>query len=308
MTSTKPVSGPAEYDPVASAEEILDDARNGKMFILMGAGDRANEGDLVIPGQMATPEAINFMVRYGRGLICLCLTRSRTEQLALQPMCRRNGPLHQTAFTVSIEARDRVTTGISAADRARTIAVAIDAANGPDSIVTPGHVFPLTAQEGGVLVRAGRAEAAVDVARLAGLNETSVICEVMNERGVLARRDDLIAFAKHHGLRIGTIGDLAAYRRQCDRVVERISQSTLHSDYGGEWRVIAHRNRIDGRLSTVLQKGQVFHDRPTLVRVHGVSVLDDMLGRPGSRRRLLQGAMKEISASGSGLIVLLGSN
>ena len=197
---------------MASPEQIIDEARNGRMFILVDDEDRENEGDLVIPAQMATPDAINFMAKHGRGLICLALAKERVDQLGLQPMSRTNGTRLETAFTASIEASDGVTTGISAADRARTISVAIDAAKGAEHIVSPGHVFPLAAREGGVLVRAGHTEAAVDVARLAGLNPSGVICEIMSDDGSMARMDDLFAFAQLHNLRIGTIRDLIAYR------------------------------------------------------------------------------------------------
>jgi 3,4-dihydroxy 2-butanone 4-phosphate synthase/GTP cyclohydrolase II len=203
---------------MASAEQIIDEARNGRMFILVDDEDRENEGDLVIPAQMATPDAINFMAKHGRGLICLALTRERADQLALQPMSRANGTRLGTAFTISIEAREGVTTGISAADRARTISVAVDAAKGPEHIVSPGHVFPLVARDGGVLVRAGHTEAAVDVARLAGLNPSGVICEIMSDDGTMERMDGLFAFARLHGLRIGTIRDLIAYRLRKDRL------------------------------------------------------------------------------------------
>jgi len=196
------------YSGLSPIEEIIDEARNGRMFILVDDEDRENEGDLIIPAQMATPDAINFMAKYGRGLICLSLTKERVEQLGLPLMSRNNGTRHETAFTVSIEARDGVTTGISAADRARTVAVAIDTSKGPDHIVTPGHVFPLVAKPGGVLIRAGHTEAAVDVSRLAGLNPSGVICEIMNDDGTMARRPDLEAFAERHDLKIGTIADL----------------------------------------------------------------------------------------------------
>lgn len=189
---------------LATTEEIIDEARNGRLFILVDDEDRENEGDLIVPAQLTTPAAINFMATHGRGLICLALTRKRVEELGLEPMSRRNGTRHETAFTVSIEARDGVTTGISAADRARTVSVAIDGSKGRENIVSPGHVFPLQARDGGVLTRAGHTEAAVDVARLAGLNPSGVICEIMNEDGTMARLPDLCTFAQKHGLKIGT--------------------------------------------------------------------------------------------------------
>src|SRR5688572_25969537 len=221
---------------LVGAEAVIDEARNGRMFILVDDDDRENEGDLVIPAQMATPDAINFMARHGRGLICLALTKDRTDQLGLEPMARRNGTALKTAFTVSIEAREGVTTGISAADRARTVAVAIDSANGPEALVSPGHVFPLVARPGGVLVRAGHTEAAVDVARLAGLNPSGVICEIMREDGSMARLDDLIEFARAHGLKIGTIRDLIAYRLKKDHMVERVASTGFTSRSGAEWQ------------------------------------------------------------------------
>ena len=286
-------------------EEIIDEARNGRMFILVDDEDRENEGDLIIPAQMATPDAINFMAMHGRGLICLTLTRERTEYLGLELMSRANGTRHETAFTVSIEAREGVTTGISAGDRARTVAVAIDAGKSRDDIVTPGHVFPLIARDGGVLVRAGHTEASVDISRLAGLNPSGVICEIMNEDGTMARMDDLVPFARRHGLKMGTIRDLIEYRRKHDHLVERIAEVPFTSDYGGQWKLITYRNKIDGSDSFVLQMGQIDPAAPTLARVHTISILDDMLGRPGPKKRTLQRAMAEIGREGAGLVVLL---
>ncbi|UAK24817.1 3,4-dihydroxy-2-butanone-4-phosphate synthase [Sphingomonas nostoxanthinifaciens] len=292
---------------LSTPEEVIEEARNGRMFILVDDEDRENEGDLVIPAQMATPDAVNFMAKHGRGLICLALTKKRVDQLGLQLMSRNNGTRHETAFTVSIEARDGVTTGISAADRARTVAVAIDASKEPDEIVTPGHVFPLVAREGGVLVRAGHTEAAVDVARLAGLNPSGVICEIMNEDGTMSRLDDLVAFAQRHGLKIGTIRDLIAYRRRHDHLVEQIGDAPFTSDYGGEWRLLTYRDKVEGTEHLVLQKGRVVPGEPTLARVHAVSLFSDMLGEPGPRKRTLQRAMVEVGKAGSGVIVLLGT-
>ncbi len=289
-------------------EEIIEEARNGRMFILVDDEDRENEGDLVIPAQMATPDAINFMATHGRGLICLSMARARVEQLGLELMSRNNGTRHETAFTVSIEAREGVTTGISAGDRARTVSVAIDAAKGRDDIVTPGHVFPLVARDGGVLVRAGHTEAAVDIARLAGLNPSGVICEIMKDDGTMARMDDLVPFARKHGLKMGTIRDLIEYRRRHDHLVEKVSETLFTSDYGGDWKLLTYRNKVDGTSSFVLQKGVVSADQPTLTRVHAVSLLDDMLGRPGLRKRTVQRAMTEIGKAGSGVIVLLVPN
>jgi len=290
---------------LASPEEIINEARNGRMFILVDDEDRENEGDLVIPAQMATPDAINFMAMHGRGLICLALTEGRVQQLGLNLMSAHNGTRHQTAFTVSIEAREGVTTGISAADRARTIAVAIDASKGPQDIVTPGHVFPLVARDGGVLVRTGHTEAAVDVARLAGLNPSGVICEIMNDDGSMARLEDLIPFAQKHRLKIGTIRDLIAYRRRNDHLIERRAEASFTSRWGGDWRAISFFNRATGTEQIALQKGHVSPDQPTMVRMHQTSVFSDIFGEEGPRADLLARAMTMIAKEGSGIVVLL---
>jgi len=290
---------------LASAEQIIDEARNGRMFILVDDEDRENEGDLIIPAQMATPDAINFMAKHGRGLICLALTRERTEQLGLQPMSRTNGSRLETAFTTSIEARDGITTGISAADRARTISVAIDASKGPEHIVSPGHVFPLVARDGGVLVRAGHTEAAVDVARLAGLNPAGVICEIMSEDGSMARMDDLFAFAQLHGLRIGTIRDLIAYRLRKDRLVEQTAEARFESRWGGTWTARTFLNKASGVEQIALVKGHVDPAKPTLVRMHALSIVPDVFAEEGARGGLLEGAMKAIAAEGAGVIVVI---
>ena len=286
-------------------EEIIDEARNGRMFILVDDEDRENEGDLIIPAQMATPDAINFMATHGRGLICLALSKTRVDQLGLELMSRANGTRHETAFTVSIEAREGVTTGISAADRARTVSVAIDASKAREDIVTPGHVFPLVARDGGVLVRAGHTEAAVDISRLAGLNPSGVICEIMKDDGTMARMDDLLSFARLHDLKIGTIRDLIAYRMRNDHLVERATESTFESSYGGDWRAITFRNKVDDTTNIVLQKGHVDPNKPTLVRMHSISIFDDLLGRVGERKRVLQRSMGAIGEAGAGLIVIL---
>ena len=290
---------------LASAEQIIDEARNGRMFILVDDEDRENEGDLVIPAQMATPDAINFMAKHGRGLICLALTRERVDRLGLQPMSRTNGSRLETAFTTSIEARDGITTGISAADRARTISVAIDASKGPEHIVSPGHVFPLVARDGGVLVRAGHTEAAVDVARLAGLNPAGVICEVMSEDGSMARMDDLFAFAQLHGLRIGTIRDLIAYRLRKDRLVEQTAEARFESRWGGTWTARTFLNKASGVEQIALVKGHVDPAKPTLVRMHALSIVPDVFAEEGARGGLLEGAMKAIAAEGAGVIVVI---
>lgn len=290
---------------LASPEEIINEARNGRMFILVDDEDRENEGDLVIPAQMATPDAINFMATHGRGLICLALTRARVDELGLSLMSRNNGTRHETAFTVSIEAREGVTTGISAADRARTISVAIDGTKGAADIVTPGHVFPLVARDGGVLIRTGHTEAAVDVARLAGLNPSGVICEIMKDDGTMARLDDCIAFAQRHRMKIGTIRDLIAYRRRHDHLVERRAEASFTSRWGGDWRTIVFYNKATNTEQVVLQKGLVNPDKPTLVRMHQMSLFGDLFGEDGSRSALLARSMEIIGEEGSGLIVML---
>jgi 3,4-dihydroxy 2-butanone 4-phosphate synthase/GTP cyclohydrolase II len=287
-------------------EEIIEDARNGRMFILVDDEDRENEGDLIIPAQMATPQAINFMAKHGRGLICLALARERVERLGLPLMPQKNTSQLRTAFTVSIEARDGVTTGISAPDRARTVAVAIDPSKGRDDLVTPGHVFPLMARDGGVLVRTGHTEAAVDIARLAGLNPSGVICEIMNDDGTMARRADLIAFAQHHGIKLATIADLIAYRRRHDRIVERKGDAPFSSRYGGDWRLVIYANKVAYTEHVALIKGDISGKAPVLVRMHAVNIFDDALGDSKSGRgELLHSAMNEIGKAGRGVVVLL---
>jgi 3,4-dihydroxy 2-butanone 4-phosphate synthase/GTP cyclohydrolase II len=292
-------------DVIVGPERIIDEARNGRMFILVDDDDRENEGDLVIPAQMATPDAINFMARYGRGLICLSMTKERVDTLGLPLMSRHNGTRHETAFTVSIEAKEGVTTGISAADRARTISVAIDASKGPEHLVTPGHVFPLVARDGGVLVRAGHTEAAVDVARLAGLNPSGVICEIMKEDGAMARMDDLVEFAQLHGLKIGTIQDLIAYRLRKDRLVEQTAEAQFESRWGGSWTAKTFVNKANGIEQIALVKGRVDPEKPTLVRMHALSIFSDVFAEANERGGLLRGAMKAIADAGSGVIVLI---
>ena len=290
---------------MATAAEIIAEAANGRMVVLVDDEDRENEGDLVIPAQMATPDAIAFMARHGRGLVCLALTAERVAALDLPPMARTNRTPLQTAFTVSIEARDGITTGISAGDRARTVAVAIDAANGPDAIVSPGHVFPLAARPGGVLVRAGHTEAAVDIARLAGLNPSGVICEIMRDDGTMARMDDLLDFARTHRLKVGTIRDLIAYRRRHDHLVERRAECDFESEHGGGWRAIAFANKATGTEQLALVKGPLDSTRPVLVRMHVADPFSDSFGASGPRARLLARSMAMIAAEGSGVVVLL---
>ncbi|MBB4264833.1 3,4-dihydroxy-2-butanone-4-phosphate synthase [Roseospira visakhapatnamensis] len=291
---------------LSAPEEIIDDARNGRMFILVDDEDRENEGDLVIPAQMATPDAINFMAKFGRGLICLALTGDRCRDLALPLMPQQNSSRHGTAFTYSIEAKDGVTTGISASDRAHTVAVAIDPSKGKDDIATPGHVFPLMARDGGVLVRAGHTEAAVDVARLAGLIPAGVICEIMNDDGSMARMPDLVRFAQYHNLKVGTIADLIAHRRRTERIVRREIEMDFVSQYGGDWRMVVYVNTVAYAEHIALVKGRIDPQTPTLVRMHALNVLDDVLhdAESGKGDDLHQ-AMDSIAAHGTGVIVLI---
>src|SRR3954452_11293428 len=292
-------------DVLVGPEEIINEARNGRMFILVDDEDRENEGDLIIPAQMATPEAINFMARHGRGLICLALTKDRADQLGLEPMTRTNRSRMETAFTVSIEARDGITTGISAADRARTIAVAIDANHGPDAIVSAGHVFPLVAKPGGVLDRAGHTEAAVDVSRLAGLNPSGVICEILREDGTMARLDDLMDFARAHGLKIGTIRDLIAYRLKKDHLVERVATSPFVAESGRQWQAQVFRDKANGEEQLALVYGTLEPTSPVLVRMHSLDLFADILGEKGPKAGVLQSAMRMIEEEGSGVVVTL---
>ena len=301
--------GPVEQhwrDAVSPIEEIFEDARNGRMFILVDHEDRENEGDLVIPAQMATPEAINFMATHGRGLICLTLPGERVDALGLQLMASQNSSRHETAFTVSIEAREGVTTGISAHDRARTVAVAIDAGKTASDIATPGHIFPLRARDGGVLVRAGHTEAAVDISRIAGLNPSGVICEIMNEDGTMSRLPDLVAFAQRHGLKIGTISDLIAYRRRHDNLVAATENRTVTSEFGGEWNLSVFTDTAHGDEHIVLVKGDISGDGPVLVRMHALDPMLDIVGLgPTGRAQEFGDAMRLIAEEGRGVLVLL---
>jgi 3,4-dihydroxy 2-butanone 4-phosphate synthase / GTP cyclohydrolase II len=292
-------------DVLVGTEEIINEARNGRMFILVDDESRENEGDLIIPAQMATPDAVNFMARHGRGLVCLALTKDRGDQLGLEPMTRTNRSRNETAFTVSIEAREGITTGISAADRARTIAVAIDANHGPEAIVSPGHVFPLIARPGGVLVRAGHTEAAVDVSRLAGLNPSGVICEIMREDGTMARLDDLMDFARSHGLKIGTIRDLIAYRLKKDHLVERVASAPFTASSGLAWQAQVFRDKSSGEEQLALVHGTIDPSRPVLVRMHSLDLFADVIGESCPRSGVLQGAMRMIESHGSGVVVTL---
>ena len=291
---------------LSSIEAILEDIAAGKMVILVDDEGRENEGDLIIAAEKASTEAINFMATHGRGLICLSLAKDRIERLELPLMTQDNKAPLQTAFTVSIEAREGVTTGISAGDRARTIAAAIDPDRGAEAIVTPGHVFPLVAREGGVLVRAGHTEAAVDISRLAGLNPSGVICEIMNDDGSMARLPDLVKFAQFHGLKIATIADLIAYRLRNDKIVERIIETTMHREHGGEFRLIVYANKASYAEHVAVVKGDLSGPEPVIVRMHALNILDDLLhdtktGRAGE----LESALDIIAEAGRGVVVLI---
>ncbi|MGR3485909.1 MAG: 3,4-dihydroxy-2-butanone-4-phosphate synthase [Paracoccaceae bacterium] len=301
--------GPVERDwsdAVSAVEEIIEEARQGRMFLLVDHEDRENEGDLVIPAQMATPDAINFMAKHGRGLICLAMTGQRIDALGLPLMSTNNASRHETAFTVSIEAREGVSTGISAPDRARTVSVAIDGTTGPGDIATPGHVFPLRARDGGVLVRAGHTEAAVDIARLAGLNPSGVICEIMNDDGTMARLPELIAFAQLHNLKVGTISDLIAYRRRHDNLVRVARDGPVTSEFGGEWDMRVYRDEAHGDEHVVLTKGDLSGEAPVLVRMHALDPMLDVIGTgPRGRAREFGAAMEAVAEEGRGVVVLL---
>jgi 3,4-dihydroxy 2-butanone 4-phosphate synthase / GTP cyclohydrolase II len=261
--------------PFATIEEALEDVRQGKFVVVVDAADRENEGDLTIAAQFATPEAVNFMATHGRGLICLCLTDERCDELGLEQMTHHNETPFGTAFTVSIEAREGVSTGISAHDRARTIQVAIDPSKGPGDLVQPGHVFPLRARAGGVLQRAGQTEAAVDLARLAGLNAAGVVCEVMKDDGTMARVPDLVEYCAHHDLKMITVQDLIEYRRRTEKLVERITSVRLPTAYG-DFTAIAFREKLTGKHHVALVKGEVDGEEDVLVRVHSECLTGDV--------------------------------
>ena len=292
-------------DYLSSVDEIIEDVQKGKMIILIDEEDRENEGDLIIPAEKATPEAVNFMAKHGRGLICLALTESRCDELGLELMTRKNQSRHETAFTVSIEAREGVTTGISAADRAQTIRVAIDPTKGRADIGSPGHVFPLMAREGGVLVRTGHTEAAVDIARLAGMNPSGVICEIMNDDGTMARLPDLVQFAQLHGLKLARISDLIAHRRHNEQMVHCAVTRPLKSVHGGDWNVSVYTNSVDGAEHISLVKGDIRGTDPVLVRVHPLNVVNDLLGEVSARGGVLYAAMRQIGEAGRGVVVII---
>ena len=291
------------HDYISSAAEIIEEARAGRIFILVDDEDRENEGDLVIPAQFATPDAINFMIKHARGLVCLAMTKGRCERLGLPLMSQANGSRHETAFTVSIEAKEGVTTGISAADRARTIAVAINPELGRDDIVTPGHVFPLMARDGGTLIRAGHTEAAVDISRLAGLIPAGVICEIINDDGTMARLPDLVAFSQRHNLKLGTIADLIAHRGRTEKLVKRRESGLLTDKEGGAWRMTAYEDLIEHVEHLVLSRGDLSRPEPVLVRMHAVDSIGDIVG--GTHLKALHGAMDQIREAGRGVVVLI---
>jgi 3,4-dihydroxy 2-butanone 4-phosphate synthase/GTP cyclohydrolase II len=294
-----------ERSAFATIEDAIEDIRQGKFVVVVDAADRENEGDLTIAAQFATPEAVNFMTKEGRGLICLCLTESRCDELGLRQMTERNETPYGTAFTVSVEAREGVTTGISAPDRSRTIQVAIDPSARPDDLVQPGHVFPLRAREGGVLARAGQTEAAVDLARLAGLIPAGVVCEIMNEDGTMARVPDLIPYCERHGIKLVTVADLIEYRRRHEKLVERMTSIRMPTIYG-EFTAVAFRERLTGKHHVALVKGTVDGAENVLVRVHSECLTGDVFH---SLRcdcgEQLDHAMRQISAEERGVLLYM---
>ena len=289
-----------------TAEELIEDIRAGKMVILMDDEDRENEGDIIIASECVTAEHINFMARFARGLICMPMTRERCELLKLPLMAPRNGSGFGTKFTVSIEAAEGVTTGISAADRARTVQAAVARNAVAEDIVSPGHIFPLMAQPGGVLARAGHTEAACDLARMGGFEPSGVICEIMNDDGTMARRPELEKFAEEHGLKIGTIADLIHYRLIHERTVERISEQPLDTELG-QFNLVTYRDGVEDTAHMALTLGTICAEEPTLVRVHNMDPLRDLflVNQPG--RWSMRAAMAEVAKAGSGVVLLLGN-
>lgn len=288
---------------LSTTEELIEEARNGRMVILVDDENRENEGDIFVPAQMCTPQAINFMATHARGLICLAMTQERADALRLPMMTQHNQSKNQTAFTVSIEAAQGVSTGISAHDRAHTVAVAIDPTKGSSDIVVPGHVFPLTARAGGTLVRAGHTEAAVDISRLAGLTPAGVICEIMKDDGTMARLPDLVSFAQLHGLKIGTVADLIAYRRRYDHFIKRVVDTPFESETGGAWRLLVYVNTLEYAEHIALIKGDIATPEPVLVRMHAINLLGDMLGAVGGGK--VSESMRIVAEEGRGVVVLL---
>ncbi|MDU8928736.1 3,4-dihydroxy-2-butanone-4-phosphate synthase [Alisedimentitalea sp. MJ-SS2] len=291
-------------DAITPIEDIIAGAAKGQMYILVDHEDRENEGDLIVPAEFADAAAVNFMATHGRGLICLPMTSDRIEHLGLPMMAVNNSSRMETAFTVSIEAREGVTTGISAGDRALTIATAINEQNTMASLATPGHVFPLRARAGGVLVRAGHTEASVDISRLAGLNPSAVICEIMNEDGTMATLPDLVEFAKQHDLKIGTISDLIAYRHKHDNLVREVRKQTVTSEHGGDWDMRVFADQITGTEHVALIKGDISTSDPVMVRAHALSEVEDVLGLGPSPSDTLPKAMNIIAEKGRGVVLL----
>lgn len=309
MSETTAYSTPGQVETdlrgaISPTSDIIAEARAGRMFVLVDHEDRENEGDLVIPAEFATPEAINFMALHGRGLICLPMTAERVDHLGLPMMAVNNSSRHETPFTVSIEAREGVSTGISAADRAHTVATAINEQNTMAALATPGHIFPLRARDGGVLIRAGHTEAAVDIARLAGAKPAGVICEIMNPDGTMARLPDLVAFAAEHGLKIGTISDLIAYRHKHDNLVREVRREDVTAHIGGAWEMRIFADQISGTEHIVLIKGDIFDGAPVLARTHALNALEDVLGIGGAPAGKLRSAMQIIADEGRGAIFL----
>ncbi|MTZ14138.1 3,4-dihydroxy-2-butanone-4-phosphate synthase [Pseudomonas sp. JL972] len=289
-----------------TAEELIEDIRAGKMVILMDDEDRENEGDIIVASECVTAEHINFMARFARGLICMPMTRERCELLKLPLMAPRNGSGFGTKFTVSIEAAEGVTTGISAADRARTVQAAVAKSAVAEDIVSPGHIFPLMAQPGGVLARAGHTEAACDLARMAGLEPSGVICEIMNDDGTMARRPELELFAEQHGLKIGTIADLIHYRMIHERTVQRVSEQPLETELG-QFNLVTYRDGVEDTVHMALTRGEISPEEPTLVRVHNMEPLRDLLLVTVPGRWSLRAAMTEVAKAGKGVVLLLGN-
>jgi 3,4-dihydroxy 2-butanone 4-phosphate synthase/GTP cyclohydrolase II len=297
--------GEARSAKLDSAEDIIADIKAGKMVILMDDEDRENEGDLVMAAEKVRPEDINFMARYGRGLICLTLTQERCRQLRLPQMVSRNEESHKTAFTVSIEAASGVTTGISAHDRAHTVRTAVKADARPEDLVQPGHIFPLMAQPGGVLTRAGHTEAGCDLARLAGCAPAAVIVEILNEDGTMARRPDLEKFAREHGIKLGTIADLIRYRLDNEHTVERVAETHVSTEFG-EFRLVTYQDTIDNTVHLAMVKGTIEAGKSMLVRVHVRNMLQDVLGvQHGDFAWPLRRALKRVADEGEGVVVVL---
>jgi len=296
---------PPTESPFATIDEAIEEIREGRMVVVVDDADRENEGDLTIAAQFATPEAVNFMATHGRGLICLCLTDERCRELELRQMTDRNETPYNTAFTVTIEARDGISTGISAHDRSRTIQVAIDPSSGPYDLVQPGHVFPLEARPGGVLQRAGQTEAAVDLARLAGLNPAGVVCEIMKDDGTMARVPDLVAYCERHGLKMVTVADLIEYRRRTEKLVERVVSVSLPTTYG-RFQAVAFREKLTGKQHLALVRGEVAGKENVLVRVHSECLTGDVFH---SLRcdcgEQLELALQRIDDEGEGVLLYL---